>query len=165
MNITEITDPMPDVTNAMLLGGLSDDMYLLWMQLASLSYATRALFLGSAFYEIYGGDIIVTDTRPVPTTGAQGDGLSFIWGDVVQEIEEMSHNVTAALLTLQLGNMNAECFIDEQAVVYQYTSFALWAPYGVSLHSHVMISPLRLCPITFYRRPWALLYFHSLLLS
>ena len=129
------------------------------MQLASLAYATRALFLGSAFFEGVGSsDIFVTDTRPVPITGAQArDGKEFVWGDVVQRIEEMSHNVTAALLTLQLGNMSTECFFDQQAVVYQYTSFVLWAPYGVSLHSHVMISPLRLHPITFYGRPWALL--------
>jgi hypothetical protein len=58
-------------------------------------------------------------------------------------IEEMSHNVTAALLTLQLGTMSANCFFDQQVVVYQYSSFALWAPYGVSncFYSHVMISP------------------------
>jgi hypothetical protein len=152
MNITEITNPIPDVTNVTLQSGLL-------MQLASLSYATRALFLGSAFFEGVGSsDIFVTDTRPVPITGAQArDGKEFVWGDVVQGIEEMSHNVTAALLTLQLGNMSTECFFDQQAVVYQYTSFVLWAPYSVSLHSLVMIPPLRLCPITFYRRPWALL--------
>jgi len=64
----------------------------------------------------------MTDSRPVPITGAQAhDGKEFIWGDVVQGIEEMSHSVTAALLMLQLGNTSTKCFFDQQAVVYQYT--------------------------------------------
>jgi hypothetical protein len=59
------------------------------------------------------------------------------WGDVLKGIEDMSHNVTAGLLSaeMQLGNTSAECFFDQPSVVYQYNSLALWAPYGVSIYS------------------------------
>jgi hypothetical protein len=70
-------------------------------------------------------------------------------GDVLKGIEEMSPNVTAGLLTLQLGNMSSNCSFDRQGFgqgvqFYQYTSLALWVPYGVStmLYSHVAISTL-----------------------
>ena len=56
----------------------------------------------------------------------------FIWGDVLKGIEELSHNITAALLTLRFGTMTAECSFDQRIVAYQYTSFTLWVPYGVS---------------------------------
>jgi hypothetical protein len=67
-----------------------------------------------------------------------------VWGDVLKGIEEMSHNVTAGLLTMQLGTMSANCSIDHLNVqFYQYSSRDLWAPYGVStmLYSHVSITP------------------------
>jgi hypothetical protein len=90
-------------------------------------------------------------------TRDDGGALQFVWGDVLKGIEEMSHNVTAALLTLQLGTMSAECFFDQQVVVYQYSSFALWVPYGVSNFSLLSCYDLTFFPIMFYRRPWALL--------
>jgi hypothetical protein len=37
-------------------------------------------------------------------------------GDVLKGIEEMSHNVTAGLLTLQLGNMSSNCSFDRQGL-------------------------------------------------
>ena len=61
----------------------------------------------------------------------QGGALVYSWGDVLKGIEETSNNVTAALLTLSLGTMNASCSFDQQDVVYRYTPFALWVPYGV----------------------------------
>ena len=107
---------------------------MVYMQLAAISYATRALFLGQAFldYTLSQG-AVVTDNRPVSQPSfLETRAVQFIWGDVLKGIEEMSHNVTAALLTLNLGMMKTECFVDQQAVVYQYSSFVLWAPYGVS---------------------------------
>jgi len=56
----------------------------------------------------------------------------YSWGDVLKGIEEMSRNVTVAILTLPLGTMNATCSYDNEVVVYRYTPFALWVPYGVS---------------------------------
>ena len=70
----------------------------------------------------------------------------FIWGDVLKGIEEISHNVTAALLTLPLGTMNSTCSFDLQDVVYQYSSTALWVPYGVSTFSLLSFHDLTLSP-------------------
>jgi len=116
-------------------------------QLAALSNATWAPLLGKAVLlqtdpYSYGNDTIYTttfaDTRPVFQPSFLKIRLGgdiypeFVWGDVLKGIEEMAHNVTAALLTLNLGTMSANCSVDHQAVVYQYSSFALWVPYGVS---------------------------------
>jgi len=146
-----MNSPILDVTDPTLLYGvMSSDMIDFWMQLASLSYATRALFLGSAVLEFGASSTYMKDDTPASQASfveipvaKDGSDPEYIWGDVLKGIEEMSHNVTAALLTLQLGTMSAECLFDKQVVVYQYTSSALWTPYGVStaLCSHVMISP------------------------
>ena len=123
----------------MVANGISDGMLNFWNQLASISYATQALFLGTAALGFSAGGESLKDTRPAgqPSflelpTETHGAGVQFLWGDVLKGIEEMSHNVTAALLTLQLGNMSSECFFDRQDVVYRYSSVALWVPYGVS---------------------------------
>jgi hypothetical protein len=124
--------------------GIVDNMNSFWQQLVSISYATQALFLGNAYLQYpvtISTKMVLTDNR----TAARPSFLDleipaesndpvpeFIWGDVLKGIEEMSHNVTAALLTLQLGNMSSECFFDQQDVIYQYSSVALWVPYGVS---------------------------------
>jgi hypothetical protein len=73
----------------------------------------------------------------------QDHGSVYIWGDVLKGIEDISHNMTAALLALPLGNMASKCFFDQQFVAYRYSPFALWVPYGVSttLYSHVIILP------------------------
>jgi hypothetical protein len=84
-------------------------------------------------------------------------GLVYIWEDVMKGIEEISHNVSAALLTLPLNMMNASCFFDQQFVVYKYSSFALWVPYGVSNFSLLSCYNLIFFPIMIYRRRWALL--------
>ena len=53
------------------------------------------------------------------TQGSDGNSsLVYVWGDVLKGIEEISHNVTAALLTLPLGKMNVSCFYDHKFVVY-----------------------------------------------
>jgi hypothetical protein len=139
-----ISGPIPDVRNQTvdhsnpmvvdLAVRPSDPMVTFWMQLSAISYATRALFLGQAIL-----NFSLTDNRPASQPSFLEIPISsdvarpqFVWGDVLKGIEEMSHNVTAALLTLQLGTMSANCSIDHQAVVYQYTAFALWVPYGVS---------------------------------
>ena len=135
-----MTSPIPDVTNgSLVVSNISSGMVNFWMQLASISYATQALFLGSAVLEFGASSTFLKDDRradqpsflqiPVESDGTDSE---FVWGDVLKGIEEMSHNVTAGLLTLQLGTMSSVCFFDQQVVVYQYCSFALWAPYGVS---------------------------------
>jgi len=92
------------------------------------------------------------------TQGSDGNSsLVYVWGDVLKGIEEISHNVTAALLTLPLGRMNASCFYDQKFVVYRYSSSALWVPYGVSNFSLLSCYNLIFSPAIFCRRPWVLL--------
>ena len=106
-------------------------------QLSSLYYATRALFIGNIYNGDLVGDFTTTITgQPsfleiVPNSGSPGVPATMVWGDVLKGIEEMSKNVTAALLTLQLGNISSTCFYDQQTLIYRYDSFALWIPYGV----------------------------------
>jgi len=85
-------------------------------------------------------------TRPV---GSSNVYKEFVWGDVLKGIEEISHNVTAALLTLPLGTMNSTCSFDLQDVVYQYSSTAFWVPYGVSTFSLLSFHDLTLSPLCF----------------
>lgn len=146
MNITQMTSPILNVTDTTLVTQhtLHDAARLtLWMQLSSLSYAIRELLLGDAVLESNFDVARTTYTLKDNTQASQAvfmdtaqssgdDKLEYIWGDVIKGIEEISHNITAALLTLQLGTMNAVCFFDQEHMLYQYTSFALWAPYGVS---------------------------------
>jgi hypothetical protein len=119
-------------------------MFNFRLQVTALAYATQKLFLGDAVLnstalQLTNSSTALTNNWPdgLPSflelrVGSDPSDTQFIWGDVLKGIEEMSHNVTAALLTLQLGTMSAKCFFDRQVVVYQYSSFALWVPYGVS---------------------------------
>ena len=107
-----------------------------WLQLSSVYYATRALFIGNMVDNAgLGYDFATTITGQfsfleiVPNNNF-GPAI-LVWGDVLKGIEEMSKNVTAALLTLQLGNISSTCFYDQQTLIYRYDSFALWIPYGV----------------------------------
>lgn len=149
-NVKQITSPIPDVTNATLANDSLNGMVIFWSQLLSISYATQALFLGNVSLGFSPGGESYEDTRlaghpsflEIPF--GPNIGIQFIWGDVLKGIEEMSHNVTAGLLTLELGTMNSTCLFYQQDVpVYRYSPLDLWAPYGVSstlLYSHVSIS-------------------------
>ena len=113
-----------------------------------------AVLISSFLLRVSNTSSPLQDTRPpgqpsfldIPV-GSDASEPQFVWGDVLKGIEEMSYNVTAALLSLHLGTMSAECFFDHQDVVYRYSSVALWVPYGVSavLYSHVMTSPFPYC--------------------
>ena len=113
-------------------------------QLLSIYSTTMSLFLGSTV--VLSNGYIMTDNTPAGQPsfvekhaethpGDLGIVSEFAWGDVLKGMEEISHNITAALLTLQLGTMSTECFFDYQTVVYRYHSFALWVPYGVGRFS------------------------------
>ena len=139
---------MPDIEDRTLSENTPSDMFNFWMQLAAISVATQQLFLGSVGLGSPYSSLSVDKWVGQPSfleiqVGSHGAPSEFVWGDVLKGIEEMSHNVTAALLSLNLGTMSAECVFDQQVVVYQYSSFVLWVPYGVShfsLLSVVMIS-------------------------
>ena len=123
-----------------------------YMQLASISYATQTLFLGNAVLE----ETVVFDYRTVGLPsfldkhiGKDAHAPEYSWGDVLKGIEEISHNVTAALLTLSLGTMDANCSFDRQDLVYRYTPYALWVPYGVSNFFLLLYFDLTFCPLCF----------------
>jgi len=59
MDITQVTSPIPDITNPMMVSTLNPTFHLL-MGLASLSYATRALLLGSAVLK-FGATTVTLD--------------------------------------------------------------------------------------------------------
>ena len=109
MNITQTTATIPDVTNITFNydnGGISSALVHFWMEVASIAYATEELFLGNTVLSLTflednrsAGqpsflDINVRDTNNL--------GWEFSWGNVLTGIEEMSHNITAVLLTLSL---------------------------------------------------------------
>jgi hypothetical protein len=158
MNVTQMISPIPDFTDLTNLNNvnISSDMVNFWMQLGALSVATQNLFLGHAVYvgpspgKIGPGPTVIPGvTGRFPNSWVEtnlpgfpsfldipdqvDESPIFVWGDVLKGIEEMSHNVTAALLTLQLGTMDSTCLFDQLNVqIYQYSSLDLWAPYGVS---------------------------------
>ena len=150
-----MTSPIPDVTNSTLISqNFNDSMLNFWLQLASISYATQTLFLGSAVEE----ETTLIDNRKVPSqpsfldikVGNGVDGTEFSWGDVSKGIEEMSHNVTAAILALSLGTMSSTCSFDQQVVVYRYNPVALWVPYGVSNFSLLLLPSYESQPFPHY---------------
>jgi len=122
------------------------------LQLTAICAATRSLFLGeTATAQLTDSSNALLDDRVASPpsflniqVGNDTSQTQFIWGDVLKGIEELSHNITAALLTLRLGTTTAECSFDQHIVAYRYTSFALWVPYGVS-----NFSLLSRCNLTF----------------
>ena len=143
-NVTQITSPLPSIFNMMVaqdgrLGVSAQVNSNFSMQRAALYSATQALFLGTAAILVSGElddnmlgqpSFLELNFSPYP---------QFVWGDVLKGIEDIASNVTAALLTLQLGNISSECFFDQQTVIYRYSAFALWVPYGVSHFSLLML--------------------------
>ena len=153
MNILRNTSSFPNFANGTFVN-ISSDMVNFWMQLASISYATQALFLGNITSGIDDGTVTDNTLAGQPSllrlpVESVGVGLQFAWGDVLGGIEELSRNVTAALLTLQLGNKTTECFFYPPDVVYQYSSFELWAPYAVSNFSLLSCYDLTFSPLCF----------------
>ena len=129
--------PIPPQPPRLMPLNPSDPMVVFQLQLISIAWATQNLFLGQlVLATLRAGDSLGSTLQaiqfsflemPIP----RHDGsVQFIWGNVLKGIEEMSHNVTAGLLTLQLGNISSECFFP--IVAYEYSPFALWVPYGVS---------------------------------
>lgn len=59
-------------------------------------------------------------------------GTDFTWGNVARGIEQLSYNVSAAILTMDLGMQESRCAVTKQDIVYEYDRLNLWLPYGVS---------------------------------
>jgi len=160
MNIAEVTSPVPSFNGATFMNSTSD-MQSFLHRLATIFLAPQAVLLGHVYLN---GQFLIYGLRSSPPfldmDNSTGVVTQYTWGDVVKGIEELSHNVTASLLTMPLGTMTTNCDFYYQDVVYQYSSVALWVPYGVS-----HFSLLSLYNLTIHRRPWVLLSFHLLLPS
>jgi hypothetical protein len=106
------------------------------MQLSSISSATRALLLGTvAIIHGISADGPKFDSPVISAAffdTSLNSGADFTWGDVPRGIEQLSHNVSAAILTMNLGVKDSTCTISEQDIVYEYNRLNLWLPYGVS---------------------------------
>jgi hypothetical protein len=133
MNITEITSPIPSFSGAMFKNSPSH-MQNFWILLAAISSSTQNLFMGLVYLNL--NKFLIYDLRvsllPFLDIHLGEDYPQFIWGDVLKGIEELSHNVTASLLTMPFGTTITDCDFYLHDVVYQYNSAALWVPYGVS---------------------------------
>jgi hypothetical protein len=102
-------------------------------RLSSIIDAVQALYMGDAVQKNgWYRNTRPTNNQPSFLNTTYSDIILFDWGDVLKGIEEISHNVTAGLLMLDLGTTNSNCSFDQQDLVYQYSSFMLWVPYGVS---------------------------------
>jgi hypothetical protein len=152
MNITEITSPIPsfnDTTN--LFNDTSQDMQRFLVFLTVLLYALQNLLIHDVYlfqntslvYEMRASQPAFLDIQGV------GNYPQFIWGDVLKGIEELSHNITASLLTMPFGTTTTNCDFYHHDVVYQYSSVALWVPYGVSHFSLLSCYDLTISPLFF----------------
>lgn len=105
-------------------------------QLASLSTVTRSLLFGSISI-LHGASTNTPQFDSSIISAAFFDtslnsGNDFTWGNVARGIEQLSHNVSAAILTMDLGVQDSRCAVSRQDIVYKYDRLNLWLPYGVS---------------------------------
>ena len=106
------------------------------MQLTSVVSATQSLLLGSV--SIVHTMVAHGPRFDSPVVSAAffdnslNGGTDFTWGDVPRGIEQLSHNVSAAILTMNLGVKDSTCTVSRQDIIYEYNQLNLWLPYGVS---------------------------------
>ena len=116
--------------------GLPGEEYAYLLQLSSVSVATRSLLLGSVSV-LHGASGDIPRLRSSVLSAAFFDsslnsGSELTWGDVPRGIEQLSHNVSAAILTMDLGFQDSRCAISKVSIVYEYNRLNLLLPYGVS---------------------------------
>ena len=136
-NITHTGDLID--TDSADAGKLPFHEYQYAMQLTSVSSVARSLLLGTvAVIHTISSDGPKFDS-PVISAGffdsSLNTGTDFTWGDVPRGIEELSHNISAAILTMNLGVKDSNCIVSRQDVIYEYNRLNLWIPYGVSTTS------------------------------
>jgi hypothetical protein len=150
MNITEITSPIPSFSGAMFKNSTRHTQSFL-TRLAAIFFTTQDLLMREVFLS-QDKFLIYSLRASLPTfldTHVEKGYPHFIWGDVLKGIEELSHNVTASLLTMPFGTMITDCEFYHHDVVYQYSSVALWVPYGVSHFSLLSCYDLTISPLCF----------------
>ena len=107
------------------------------LQLFSLSNTTLDFLLGDVFI-LHGATYDTSQFRSSVILAAFFDpssssGTDLTWGDVSRGIEQLSHNVSAAILTMDLGVQDSTCIVSTQDIIYEYNWKNLWLPYGVSV--------------------------------
>lgn len=112
---------------------LPTNEYSTVLQLSSISAATRSLLLGSVSI-LHGASGHIPRLRSSVLSSAFFDYAlgTFTWKDVPRGIEQLSHNVLAAILTMELGLKDSRCAISKVFIVYEYNQLNLLLPYGVS---------------------------------
>jgi hypothetical protein len=130
----------------------SQDMQNHLIALAALFFASQNLLLHDVY--LFQNTSLVYGMRAsqpafLDIQGVPGSYPQLIWGDVLKGIEELSHNITASLLTMPLNTTITNCDFYHHDVVYQYSSVSLWVPYGVSHFSLLSCYDLTISPLCF----------------
>ncbi|KAG9045193.1 hypothetical protein FS837_006841 [Tulasnella sp. UAMH 9824] len=132
---TSITGPMSPATH---YDQNNDQPTYAALQIGAIALAARNHLLGSLSVtsnpggsrDDYNSSVISASFLNISTIGVE----SFIWGDVVEGIQETAANITASMLLLDLGGMkNSTCMYTNQDLVYSYHRLGLWIPYGIAL--------------------------------
>ncbi|KAG9009163.1 hypothetical protein FRB90_008508 [Tulasnella sp. 427] len=102
-------------------------------QLLSVAFSARFVLLGALSDVVLGvnGLGLTSDSLVTSAAFLDSSSESFIWGDVVGGIEQLSHNISAGILTLNLGVQDGQCLVDTLDVVYQYDWLNLFLPYAI----------------------------------
>lgn len=124
-----------DTTGAMG-DGVSIEEWTYALQLSSIATAVRSLLLGTVSV-MHGASTETPKFGSSVTSAAFFDpslnsGTDFTWKDVPRGIEQLSHNISAAILAMDLGVQDSSCFVTKQDIIYEYNRLNLWLPYGVS---------------------------------
>ncbi|KAG8950243.1 hypothetical protein FRC04_007877 [Tulasnella sp. 424] len=117
--------------------GLSMEQWSNTLQLFSIAAATRSLLLGTISV-MHGASTETPKFASSATSAAFFDpsvdsGTDFTWGNVARGIEQLSYNVSAAILTMDLGMQESSCAVTRQDIVFAYDRLNLWLPYGIAL--------------------------------
>lgn len=133
-NVTHTGDLID--TDSADAGKLPFHEYQYAMQLTSVYSVTRSLLLGTiAVIHTISADGPKFDSPVISAAffdSSLNSGTDFTWGDVPRGIEQLSHNVSAAILSMDLGVKDSNCIISGQDIIYEYNRLNLWIPYGVS---------------------------------
>lgn len=116
--------------------GVSIQEWTYALQLSSIATAVRSLLLGTVSV-MHGASTETPKFDSSVTSAAFFDpslnsGTDFTWKDVPRGIEQLSHNISAAILAMDLGVQDSSCFVTKQDIIYEYNRLNLWLPYGVS---------------------------------
>lgn len=133
-----IGEPLPQVPVPAADGPIPPDVARN-LQLGTLSEGMRHHLLGALnTYDLVDGGSGVSSANLLEGTAfltvnsiSEYHYRDYYFGDVVTGVQQLSHNLTAALLALQVGGQTGTCTYDR--LVHRYIRLGLWLPYGVRL--------------------------------